>query len=365
MPAAAVAALMLPALFMVSCNESAVSPVAESPRSVAYQWPTSTPADEGISAALIDSAAAVCAKNSNIYSFIIVRNGFLVREYYQEQLHDYNEFEIRSATKSFISVLVGIALEQGIIDSLDQPMLSFFPEFDTDDLDARTRTITVRHLLTMRAGFDYTDLLPDPNLYTAKDHWVRQTIRLPLKYAPGERFYYASVQTHLLSAIIAKQSGMSTLEFGKKYLFDPAGIRIGHWDQDPQGVYFGGSGMMMTSRSMARLGDVILRNGFVNGTQLIPKEWLNQLSLPTLAADHSWGSFTAVNYGFLWWTNTSGIGNFFFAAGSGGQFIIILPSKNAVIVTTANPNVAPASVELQELQVIEIITRYLIPSIQS
>lgn len=203
-------------LFFNSCKDNVTEVSDLSTRGPQFQWIEASLKSQHIDSVKIDSAISRCKVDENIYSFVLIRNGFLVKEYYQSRLHAYNEFEIRSATKSFISVLVGIALDRGLIDSVDQPMISFFPEFDSPQLDPRTRMITVRHLLTMRAGFDYSDVDPTPNLYTATDHWVKQTIELPLKYPPGERFYYASVQTHLLSAIITKRSGMSTLEFGEK-----------------------------------------------------------------------------------------------------------------------------------------------------
>ena len=352
------------ALFFLSCEQQSVTPAVSSGTSDPFQWQSSSLQAQQVDSVLIDSALAKFSADQQMFGFVLIRNGLLVTEYYHPLLKPYNECELRSATKSYVSALVGIALAQGLIDSLDQPMISFFPEFNSPALDPRTRSITVRHLLTMRAGIDYSDGDPLHIPYTQSDHWVQKTIHLPLKYSPGEKFYYSSVQTHLLSAIIAKQSGMSTRDFGKKYLFEPGRIQIGHWDQDPQGIYFGGSGLSMTPRAMARFGEIIRQHGKAELSTVIPEEWIHRSIKPNNLLNSIWGEFTSLNYGFSWWMNGSGPDSIFFAAGSGGQFIIIAPQKNAVIVTTANPNLSQSVIDRQEERIIQIITRYVLPALR-
>lgn len=351
-------------LLFISCQQNGFDPDIHISYLARYQWKTASLLSQNIDSIKIDSATAHLSTNRNLFSFVLVRNGLLVKEFYQPQLFSDNEFELRSATKSFVAALIGIALQKGLIDSIDQPMISFFPEFDSPNLDPRKRQITIRHLLTMRAGFDYTDYNPSPNMFTAKDHWVKQTIELPLLFNPGERFYYASIQTHLLSAIITKQSGMSTLEFGNKYLFGPAKIRIGKWDQDPQGIYFGGSGMVMSPRDMARFGLVMLQKGLVDSSSLIPSDWIKKTIMPNNSTNGSWGDFSALNYGLSWWTNYNNADSIYFAAGFGGQLIIVVPAKNTVIVTTANTYLPTELIGVQEEEIIRIIWRYIIPSLK-
>jgi CubicO group peptidase (beta-lactamase class C family) len=355
---------ILSASVFISCERPTDVEEASSGTVQLYPWQSASFTAQMVDSVLIDSAATLFAADEHFYSFLLVRNGFLVKEYYRPPLKSYNDFELRSATKSIVSALVGIALSRGLIDSLDQPMISFFPEYDTPSLDPRTRTITVRHLLTMRAGFDYSDGDPNLVLYSPSDQWVQKTINLPLKYSPGERFYYASVQTHLLSAIITKRSSMSTLAFAKKYLTGPAQFQIGSWEQDPQGIYFGGSGIRMTPRSMARFGELVRMNGFAGTASLIPEAWIRESFIPRNAENTEWGEFRKMNYGYSWWMDVSGQDSIFFAAGSGGQFIIIIPAKNAVIVTAADPNQSAAAIALQEERIIRTIRRYLIPSIK-
>jgi CubicO group peptidase (beta-lactamase class C family) len=349
---------------LMSCEEQGVITVVPIPPIDRYQWKTTSFDEAHVDSVKIDSAKTLFAMNENYFSFIVIRNGALVTEFYNAPFHWYNEFEQRSATKSVVSALVGIALQQGLIDSLDQTMISFFPEYDTPDLDPRTRTITIRHLLTMRAGFDYTDANPGPYLDSPTADRVNLIIHLPLKYNPGEKFYYGSIQTHLLSAIITKRSGMTTKAYAQKYLFGPAKMYLGSWSTDPQGIYFGGSGLVMSSRDMARFGYLYLQHGTLDSVQIVPRHWIEQSIQPNNPVNSVWSDFTERNYGFSWWTNYPSGDSIYFAAGSGGQFIVVLPSKHAVIVVTANPNLPTETVERQEDDLIRIISRYLIPSLQ-
>jgi CubicO group peptidase (beta-lactamase class C family) len=157
---------------------------------------------------------------------------------------------------------------------------------------------------------------------------------------------------------------MTTLDFAKRYLFGPLGILAGRWDRDPQGICFGGSGLTMTPRDMARFGDMVRREGRTEHDTVVRESWIRASQQPNNAANSVWSDFTERNYGFSWWTNRSGSDSIFFAAGSGGQFIIIVPSKNAVIVTTANPNQSAAVVEAQEERIIRIISRYILPALR-
>jgi len=161
--------------------------------------------------------------------------------------------------------MTGIAIENGIINSINDKMLDFFPEYNHSGLDIRKQDITVKHLLTMQAGIDH-----DRNNYTrlyGTSNWIQSTIEEPLLDNPGATDSYNTFLTHLISGIITKESGMSTYEFGKEYLFDPLGITIQDWKQSPQGIYFGGNNMFFTTRDMAVLGYLYLNNGEINDVQ--------------------------------------------------------------------------------------------------
>jgi CubicO group peptidase (beta-lactamase class C family) len=300
---------------------------------------------------------------SFIYSFLIVKNGFLVMEVYNSHFTYLNDYDVRSVAKSFISALVGIAIREKYIDSVGQSLLHFFPEYDTPGLDPRKRTITIEHLLTMRAGFDYTDGLDYSQIFNDHSDWMKETINLPLKFNPGERFSYASIQANLLSGIVTKASGMSTRDFAQKYLSGPAHVPVRVWDRDPQGYYIGATGMNFNPRDMARFGYLHLNNGFDGSRSVIPPDWIRRTVQPSTDGVGSWGDLRDLNYGYLWWLNISDKDSLCIAAGFGGQFIIVVPGAQMVIVSTCEANVSPSRGNAQSDYVLMLATRLVLPAV--
>ena len=354
------------ALTSLSCSNHATAPTEQSPFTYVspYAWTTSDPASTGIDTVLFQTALDNLTSLPYVYSTLVVHDSLLIAEYYQGYLSKLNDYDIRSASKSFISALMGIALQRGLIDSLGQRVYSFFPEFDTTGMDPRKREITLRHLLTMRAGFDYSEGADYSAIFTPQANWVREILKFPLKYNPGERFYYSTIQTHLLSVILARVSGMSTLEFAKKNLFDPLSIGIRAWYKDPQGYYYGGTGMNFTARDLARFGYLYLRHGQLNGTQIVPQSWITQTVQPQNSTPLALGPFTNVNYGFSWWTETNPSDSLFMALGFACQIVMVAPGKDLVMVVTTNTDVASeAAADNQISAVAGIINQYLLPSV--
>ncbi len=313
----------------------------------------------------LDSSALVnqLKTKTTVHSLLIVKESLLVFEYYRSGFIKENDFDIRSASKSFISALVGIALEKGVLDSLSQPVLSFFPEFDTTGIDPRKRLITLEHLLTMRAGFDYTEGADYSHLYTPTAHWAQVSLSLPLKFDPGSAFSYATIQTHLLSVIVARESGMSTYEFAETHLFEPLGISVRGWYKDPDANYYGGTGMNFTARDFARLGYLYLKGGFIDGKRVVGANWVSESILGRNASAVQWGALDSVNYGYQWWTGRAGADSLFMAAGYAGQFCFVVPARSMVVVSTADANVGTATANEQELFVIDFLVNHIFPAL--
>ena len=354
--------LLASALVFFSCTKT--SPTESTPPELTepYPWPTSSPQAQGLDAVLIATAIDSIRAKSSVYCLLVVKNDYLVVERYNSYYMQYNDFEIRSASKSFTSALIGIAIREGFIRGVDQKMMEFFPEYDSPNLDPRKREITIEHLLTMKSGLDYTESDDHSGIFNEKTNWLREAINLRQLYNPGERFNYASVNTNILAGIIAKASKMSAREVAQKYLFGPMKISDRGWDQDPQGYHLGGTGMYFTPRDLARFGYLYLHNGTDGSRSVVPAEWVAQ-SLQTRAErNFVWGTLQNVNYGYQWWTGTSGQDSLFFAAGFGGQFIIVAPRKDMVIVTTANPNVDIPRASEQEDFILSVVTRYILPA---
>ena len=328
-------------------------------------WETASPESQGLNTRILSEVIDEAENTNFMYSVLVIRNGFLVVEDYFNGAGRFDAYNVFSVTKSYISALVGIALREKYLENLDQKMMDFFPEYVSPSLDKRTFDITLRHLLMMRAGFDWDETEGSHwTRYVISPDWIKHAVELPLRDKPGEKFNYCSVQTNILSAILTKASGMSTLELAEKFLFAPLQTSIGNWNQDPQDYYLGGYDMYSTPRDMARFGYLFLNNGFVDGNQIIPAEWVEESVRNHGNTNLTWWSFSETSgYGYLWWTNTIDDYNVYYANGMGGQRIMIVPDLDMIIVTTTDGD-SPRTNWSQNQAVMELID-YLLDSVES
>jgi CubicO group peptidase (beta-lactamase class C family) len=300
----------------------------------------------------------------NLYGLVVIRKGTLIAERYFHGQTMFRANHLHSASKSFTSALVGIALRENFIQNLDQKMMDFFPEHASPILDPRKYQITLRHLLTMRAGFAWEETVSDLEAYLASPDWVRYALNLPLRYDPGQVFLYSSVQTNLLSAILTKASGLSTKAFAEKYIYGPLGISIAQWYQDPQGYYLGGHAMYISPRDMARFGFLYLQKGRIDLRQIVPSVWIEESWQCTGHSGWDWGPVQNEGYGYQWWMGKLGGYDIFFAAGKGGQFIITVPELEMVVVTTADGDSWVGS-GAQNQDILRLVDRYILQAVRS
>ncbi|MCI0513042.1 beta-lactamase family protein [candidate division KSB1 bacterium] len=349
----------VPGIFLavICCDQNPTAPEVQP-----FSWSVSTPAAQALNPTLLDSAFIQAEKTGFIDGLLVICNGYLVREKYYRGFTKDSPHDIRSDSKSFLSALVGIALEKGYLKSLDDKVFDYFPEYLAPNLDPRKLQITLRHLLTMRMGIE-DESKDDYRVYFEiyrSANWVKTTLEYPLIFAPGERMRYNTFQTHLLSAIIARASNMSTLDFARKFLTDPLGITIDGWERDPQGYYFGGNAMQFTPREMATLGYLYLNQGRLNGVQIVPQAWVELTLAPsTNNQPNAWGAFKNFNYAWLWWLGQIHDYPMFMAYGYGGQFIVCFPTLNLVVVSTAKYEVDGDTSTVQEWAIFDIIDRYI------
>jgi CubicO group peptidase (beta-lactamase class C family) len=289
-------------------------------------WRTSTPEEQGLdSAKLAEGLKSIQDQNIAIDSLLIIRNGTLLMDttfypYDGELLHN-----MASVTKSVMTTLIGIAADQGKLQ-LDQPMLSFFPERTIANLDARKEKITVRHLAGMVNGFESGCLvgdLPTIERMQAAPDWVQAALDRKMVLEPGTEFCYDSPGMHLLSAILQKATGMTALDFARKNLFEPLGIRDVIWESDPQGITHGWGDLHLKPREAAKLGYLWLNKGVWHGKQIVSAGWVEEAVKPHSKAGGD-------GYGYGWWVSEDG----YSASGRGGQHIKVAPALNAIVVTT-------------------------------
>jgi CubicO group peptidase (beta-lactamase class C family) len=327
-----------------------------------YEWQRSTAAAEGMDTVLVAAALADVKAHDFILGFLVVKNGKLVAEYYNSIYGKYTSFDLRSATKSIISPLVGIALRERFLDSTGQKVLPFFFQFDTSRMDPRVRDLTLEHLLTMTTGVDFDETADQSARYNAVTNWTKETLELPYRYQPGERFTYCSPMVSLLSTIVARATRLSTREFADWYLCEPLGITVRRWETDPQGNCLGGVGVHMTGRDLARFGYLFANGGAVGGRQVVPAEWIRTTLTPHVELDRTWGALTNVDYGYLWWTAEFSRVSVALAAGYAGQFLVVVPSHNLVVVLASYPYVGLEQGDVQFLAGLNVLTSYLFPS---
>ena len=344
-------------LFVFSCSEGPTGPGASS-----FNWPTSTPEEQGMNSQLIEQAFDQGESRGFVDCILVIKNGHLVAEKYYNNYSKDLAHNVKSVSKSFLSALTGIAIRDGHLENHSLKMLDFFPEYVYPSIDPRKHDITVRHLLMMRAGIDNDDNLYHHIYYSS--NWIKTTIELSLIYDPGTAFSYNTFQTHLLSAIITKASGMNTLDYAKEILLEKINIECASWDKGPQGYYFGGNNMYFTPRNMARLGDLYMHKGSLNGEQIVPAEWVDEsLTNYTNWSNSTWGDLDDVNYGYLWWLGEIRGHEVFLAIGHGGQFVICFPDLEMIVVTTSNNKVDGDTADQQERAVVSIVANYIVPSV--
>ncbi len=322
-----------------------------------FQWPESLPASQGMDQKMLDSAYFRAEKLGFVDGMLVIRNGYLVAEEYYNGYNRNTAHQIWSDTKSFMSALVGIALREGLIKSIEKKVMDYFPEYEYEGMDSRFFDITIKHLLTMRMGIDNEENNLIPVVQT--NDWIRETFKLPLIFNPGQQFSYNSLETHFLSSIITKVSGLSALEFATTYLTGPMGIEIIVWNQDPLGYNIGGYDIYMKPYDMAVLGYMYQNAGFINNTQVVPKDWVDASLTKSWVNNGSvWGPLTDYNYGYLWWLGKMNGQELFMALGMGGQYIINFPELDLIVVTTANKDISWDND--QELPILEIVSKYIL-----
>jgi CubicO group peptidase (beta-lactamase class C family) len=282
----------------------------------------------------LESVAKSAAALPRLRSLLVSHKGTLVLERYFNGARATQAANIKSASKSVISALVGIAVSKGLIKNVDQPIAGYFPELATDP-EPKKREITIEDLLTMRSGLESTSGR-NYGAWVQSGNWVRFVLRRPLIDEPGTRVEYSTGSSHLLSAILTKATKMSTWQFAQEQLAKPLGFTLAKWTADPQGIYFGGNEMSMTPRQMIAFGELYLNDGKAGDRQVLPKSWIDQTRVGR--GRSRWGSDREYGYGF--WIREFAGHDSYYAWGYGGQFIFIIPGRDLVIVTTSQPDVS-------------------------
>jgi CubicO group peptidase (beta-lactamase class C family) len=273
--------------------------------------------------------------NKNIYGIVISKNSKIVYQKFFNGKTDHTLMNDQSLTKSVLSILIGIAVDRHYIASLDEPIGRYFPQL-AKDKDRRKQNITIRQIMNQASGL-WHENLNDLKDYLGKKDPSGYVLKQSLLTEPGSTFYYNNAASHLLSVILTKATGMATFDFAKKYLFDPMGIADVNWAKMNDGFY-DGSGLLslrMHTQDMAKMGGLLLNNGFYGSKRLVPSNWIKTLNHPDNTFDTQWG-FKDSKYALCWYHFNYKSADITYALGWGGQFLVMIPKYKAVIAVNAS-----------------------------
>jgi CubicO group peptidase (beta-lactamase class C family) len=289
-----------------------------------------------------------------IHSAMLLQHGKVIAERWLNGADKDSAHVMHSVSKTFTSIAVGFAINEGLL-SLDDHLVDIFPEKVTGDLSANLRAITIRDLLTMSCGHEneHTNEIR----YEDGEDWVAEFLKFPVERKPGTYFCYNTIGTYMLSAAVQKVSGEKIVDYLEPRLWQPLGIEKPYWKECPKGINYGGWGLYLKTEDMAKAGQTMLDGGKWHGKQVIPASWVAEMSKYQI--DNRPENFDPENdsrpdwhqgYCYQMWRCRH---NAFRADGAYGQYIIVMPEKDAVMAVTA---------ELQDMQVeISLIWDNILP----
>jgi CubicO group peptidase (beta-lactamase class C family) len=303
-------------------------------------WPVSTPEEQGLDPKLVAELYYNAEQLETLYGLLVIKNGHLVAEKYFHGKSASQLSSRASVTKSITSALVGIALEQGCLSSVDQKMIDFFPELADQIKDPRKKEITIRQMLQMRAGYPWEESTSELFDLMFSGFRTRNLVDVPLVRDPGTGFDYSNMSTHLLGIIVARACDTDLKSYAQEHLFSPMGAGVGDWLLGWEGYYIGFADLEITARDMAKFGQLYLDGGQYEGVQIVPADWVRD-SLQTYTED-AWYYRVGRNwrdsaYGYQWWSIRAGDHRYNLAWGHGGQQIALLDEMDLVVVATADP----------------------------
>ena len=276
-------------------------------------------------------------KENKIHSVLLVKNNQIIVEEYLNGQISTQKHDLRSTTKSITSILMGIAIDKGFIENINDPISKYLKNlYPTKNLDERKKKITIKHLLTMSTGLDCNDWDKkskgqEDKIYK-KNNWLQYFLNLPMVNEPGNVSNYCTMGQVLATEIISQTSDMTIDKFAEKYLFNPLYINNVNWGHtSKKEIIPSGKRLYMTSRDMAKIGQLILNNGKWNDEQVVSEKWIAESTTQKT-------KITGIDYGYLWWNIPFKVNEKIFvskiATGNGGQYIMVLPELDMVAVFT-------------------------------
>ncbi len=302
------------------------------------EWRTSTPEEQGMdSAKLLEALDFIQSQGLAMDSITVIRHGYVVLDAYYYPYTADMKHQLWSVTKSFTGTLVGIAIDQGLIDGIDQPVLELFPGYTPADTNTRQRELTVGNLLTMSSGlpgYDSLGVREEAEMIAEPDA-VGYLLNSPISSVRGSVWQYNNLNSDMLTAAVQSAAGIPFTEFAEANLFQPLGITDYVWTPYEDDIGFGGYGLWLTPHDMARLGYLYLHQGLWADKQVVSSDWVDLSHCVDPERCPFDDAFGPVGYGYHWWIFQP---SFYTALGAYGQAIAVAPNHDIVVVITSSNN---------------------------
>lgn len=321
-------ALVLAGALAVACSPAPTERAKAEPAPAAVQ---TQGLDPTAMAAVVEQARAL----PNLHALIVARDGEVLAEHRLRGPGLDQPVNIKSASKTVLSALVGIAIDRGVLTGTDQKIAPLLADSLPSRGDPRLQEIEVGHLLSMQAGLGRTSG-QYYGAWVTSPNWVRHALARPFDDDPGGAMIYSTGTSHLMSAALTRAAGASTHELARDWLAEPLGVTIPPWLRDPQGIYFGGNDMMMSPRALLRFGELYRLGGEIDGRRIIPAAWIEDSWTPRTRSP--WSGHA---YGYGWFTKTVQGRPVHFAWGYGGQMLFVVPSLDLTVVMISDPSPRP------------------------
>lgn len=303
-------------------------------------FPVSTPEEQGLDPALLARLYFDAERLPTTYGLLVFANGRLVAEGYFHGGSREQQVNVHSVTKSITSTLVGIALEEGCLDSLDQPMMASFPELADRVTDPRLNAVTLRQMLQMRAGYPWEESSGELFQVLMTGFRPSTLVEIPLVRDPGSGFDYSNLTSHAIGMMLARECGPDLRTYAMERLFGPLGIEPGFWQQDWEGYYLGFSDVDLSAVDLAKFGLLVRNRGVVDSTRIVPAAWFDEAL--AVHSTEAWkhrvgGNWQDNGYGYQWWSIRAGSHRYHLAWGHGGQQIALVDDPDVVVVLLVDP----------------------------
>lgn len=346
--------LMLVSLNPISRHQTETPPPTE------FEWRISTPENEGLDQAGFDQLEADWIPQfRSITGVVVVYNDAIIYEDYHLRQTADSLMSVFSVSKSIGSILTGIALDEGFIADVDEPISTFFPNIYSDIDDPNTQLITVENVLTMSTGLRSGWNLEGSPINAYRGNLFAMALNLPQTGEPGTTATYNTIVSNLLSGILAEAVGEDLEDYTERVLFEPLGIDNWAWYRDDTNFPTLGAGIELRTRDMARIGRLMLRGGDWEGEQIVSQEWIERSTQPHYEIT-TWTNETH-GYGYLWWITQDTDYDSFLALGYGGQFIYVVPELDLVVAISSQCCVDPTI----GWNTRKLVDDYLIPMIET